>query len=105
MILPYRDFYGSSGVMLQALSYGIPVLSPRRGIIGHRIEKYGLGLTYNDSDPVDLDDRFDLFRNQEPQSFNEKIKSYMTYQTSSNLVRSLKEILAGNSDSVKLPNL
>ena len=105
MILPYRDFYGSSGVMLQALSYGIPVLSPRRGIIGHRIEKYGLGLTYNDSDPADLDARFDLFRYQEPQSFKEKIESYMIYQTSSNLVRSLKEILAGNSDSVKLPNL
>ena len=105
LILPYRDFYGSSGVMLQALNYGIPVLSPRRGIIGHRIEKYGLGLTYNEIDPADLDAMFDLFRNQAPQSFKEKIESYMTYQTSSNLVRSLKEILAGNTESLKLPNL
>jgi glycosyltransferase involved in cell wall biosynthesis len=104
LILPYRDFYGSSGVMLQALSYGIPVLSPNRGIIGHRIEKYGLGLTYDDRDPEDFYVRLDLFINQAPQSYKEKIESYMSYQTSSNLVRSLKEILAGNTESVKLPN-
>ena len=105
LILPYRDFYGSSGVMLQALSYGIPVLSPRRGIIGHRIEKFGLGLTYNDSDPADFEARFDLFRNQAPQNYKKNIESYMIYQTSSNLVRSLKEVLGGNTESVYLPNL
>ncbi len=105
LILPYRDFYGSSGVMLQALSYGIPVLSPRRGIIGHRIDKYGLGLTYNDNDPADFEARFQTFRNKAPESFKESIESYMTYQTSSNLVRSLKEILSGNTESVILPNL
>ena len=104
LILPYRDFYGSSGVMLQALSYGIPVLSPNRGIIGHRIEKYGLGLTYDDKDPEDFYVRFDLFRNQAPQSYQEKIESYMSYQTSSNLARSLREILEGNTVSIEMPN-
>lgn len=105
LILPYRDFYGSSGVMLQALNYGIPVLSPRRGIIGHRIEKYGLGLTYNDSDPANFEACFEQFRNQTPQNFKGKIDSYMTFQTASNLEQSLKEILTGNSEAVKMPNL
>jgi len=104
LILPYRDFYGSSGVMLQALSYGIPVLSPRRGIIGLRIDSFGLGLTYNDNDPDDFDDSFDLFRNQAPDSFRKNIETYMTYQTSLNLVRSLKGILEGNTKSIEMPN-
>jgi hypothetical protein len=45
-ILPYRRHYVSSGVMLQALQAGRPVLVPERGLMGWRTQQFGLGRTF-----------------------------------------------------------
>lgn len=89
LILPYRDFYGSSGVMLQALEYGIPILAPDTGIIGHRIKKYNLGITYLDSDINSLKTQLDRFKDMDPKSFENDIKAYMNFQS----VEQLKMVL------------
>lgn len=85
LILPYRNFYGSSGVMLQAMALGIPVLAPENGIIGYSINKHSLGMTYDEKDPLSLDARFESFIKTDPESYVEKIKTYMYNQSAQHL--------------------
>lgn len=92
LILPYRDFFGSSGVMLQALEYGIPVLAPDTGIIGYRIKKYNLGITYSDSDINSLTTQLNRFKEMNPKSFENDIKTYMNFQS----VEQLRAVLVNS---------
>jgi hypothetical protein len=46
ILLPYKDFYRTSSVMIQALSYGKPILVPDTGLIKDRVEQNGLGRTF-----------------------------------------------------------
>lgn len=89
LILPYRNFFGSSGVMLQALSFDIPILAPENGIIGHRIKKYRLGLTYNNKMTSSLEVQFSNFRKLDPEDFRENIKTYMNFQSTDQLKKVL----------------
>lgn len=42
--LGYRNWLGSSGVILQSAAAGKPVLGTRDGLIGHHIRTYGMGV-------------------------------------------------------------
>lgn len=88
LVLPYRNFFGSSGVMLQALSYGIPVLVPDVGVIGYRTKKHNLGLTYK-GDVNSLIGQFAKFKEISKDSFTDSIALYMNQQS----VHNLKEVL------------
>jgi hypothetical protein len=74
LVLPYDNFYGSSGVMLQALGYKIPVLVPDVGIIGYRVKKYNLGFTYS---PGSLNSSYSTFINTSSEIFTDSIVNYM----------------------------
>ena len=89
LVLPYRNFYGSSGVMLQALNFGIPIMAPENGIIGYRIAKNQLGITYNDKDATSLNTKFELIKELDPKIFENNIKDYMNLQS----VRQLEKVL------------
>jgi hypothetical protein len=89
LILPYRNFLGSSGVMLQALEYGIPILAPDQGVIGHRIEKYHLGITYRNSHINSLKSQLEKFKTMDPKLFENDIKAYMNLQS----IEELKNVL------------
>jgi glycosyltransferase involved in cell wall biosynthesis len=89
LVLPYQNFYGSSGVMLQALSFGIPVLAPETGIIGLRIKKYKLGITYNEKNVTSLNTQFNMFKELDPKTFENNIKTYMNLQSAEQLKRVL----------------
>lgn len=82
IILPYVSFYGSSGVMLQALSYTIPVLVPDIGIIGYRVKKHNLGLTYNSEN---FEEQFSTFIKMPKNTFSKSIKDYMKEQSADRL--------------------
>jgi hypothetical protein len=103
LILPYRNFYGSSGVMLQALSYGIPVLAPENGIIGYRIKKYQMGRTYNDINGNSLEFQFERFKNISSETFKNNIKNYMNYQTAEQLRKTLINSFSFSKEIVKHP--
>ena len=92
LVLPYRNFFGSSGVMLQALEYGIPILAPDTGIMGDRIKKYNLGNTYSDSNINSLETELDHFKSMNPKSFENNIKAYMNFQS----VEQLKMVLVNS---------
>jgi hypothetical protein len=82
LILPYINFYGSSGVMLQALGYNIPVLVPDTGIIGYRVKKHNLGLTYI---PGSFEQQFLTFIKTPKENFSESIEYYMKFQSADRL--------------------
>lgn len=94
LILPYRNFFGSSGVMLQALSYGIPVLAPEAGLIGHRIRKYNLGVTFNEKNPNSLLTQCGGFIQTDPRDFEISIQRYMHFQTAENLKECLVRVFS-----------
>lgn len=54
VVLPYDHHLGSSGVMLQALAAGRPVLVPDEGLMARRVRGSGLGRTYRPGDWDDL---------------------------------------------------
>lgn len=91
LVLPYINFMGSSGVMLQALSYNIPVLVPEQGIIGYRVNKHNLGLTYS---PGSFDVQFQRFFNTPADTFSESINKYMHFQSADHLESILMKALA-----------
>jgi hypothetical protein len=90
LVLPYRNFYGSSGIMLQALGYGIPVLVPENGIMGYRVKKHKLGYTYKDE--ASLYEQFEKFKRCPLESFKNSISQYMEHQTSHELKMRLSNI-------------
>lgn len=82
LILPYIDFYGSSGVMLQALSYGIPVLVPDIGIMAYRVKKYNLGHIFHNGE---FEQQFLTFINTPKETFSSSIESYMKLHSNDEL--------------------
>lgn len=52
--LSYQDFYGMSGVLLQAGLASLPVLACRQGLIGWLVKRYGLGETLDSMDPATI---------------------------------------------------
>lgn len=105
LILPYRNFFGSSGVMLQALEYGIPVLAPNIGVIGYRIKKYRLGSTYHDSDFNSLKCQLEKFQRIDPNLFENDIKAYMNLQSTKQLINVLTNSFLSTSKELNQPKL
>jgi len=101
IILPYRNFWGSSGVMLQALGYGIPVLVPEEGIMGYRVKKYNLGLTYSNENGS-LSGQVKKFKECSADFFKNSIAEYMKYQTPAQLKKALISVFT-NSKTIDYP--
>jgi hypothetical protein len=99
LILPYHNFLGSSGVMLQALEFGIPVLAPATAIIGYRIKKYNLGMTFTDNNFNSLKEQFFGFKETLPFSYQKDIKIYMKLQST----EQLKNVLINSFKNTKRP--
>jgi hypothetical protein len=100
LVLPYINFLGSSGVMLQALSYGIPVLVPDIGIIGYRTRNFNLGLTYS---PGLLEKQFFKFKETPIENFANSIGGYMNFQTEDRLHEALTRALIGIEGTILHP--
>jgi glycosyltransferase involved in cell wall biosynthesis len=70
VILPYQHWYGLSGSLLQAASYGSPVLVPDIGSMAGTVRHYGIGLTYRHLDLKHLRRQFDEMR-RDPARFRD----------------------------------
>jgi hypothetical protein len=76
--------------MLQALSYNIPVLVPEQGLIGYRVKKHNLGLTYS---PSSFEEQFQKFFQTPAETFFESINNYMRLQSADQLESVLMKVL------------
>lgn len=67
----------SSGTMLQALETGKPVLVPATGLVGRRVQQFGLGKTYQYLDEEDLVRAWREFRREPVDIYRPKIQMFM----------------------------
>lgn len=79
VVLPYRRHLGSSGVMLQALQVGRPVLVPARGLMGRRVVDQGLGIVYEPRDESALDRGVAALWARSPEAFAAPIARFLRY--------------------------
>ncbi len=49
-IFAYHRFYRTSALFVDSLLAGLPVVAPKTGLMGYRVEKYGLGATFTEGD-------------------------------------------------------
>jgi len=89
--------------MLQALNFGIPVMAPENGIIGYRIEKNQLGITYNDKDATSLRTKFDFFKELDPKIFENNIRDYMDIQSIKQLEKVLVNAFTYSETTLRQP--
>ena len=79
VVLPYPRHLGSSGVMLQALMAGRPVLVPDQGLMAWRVRNFGLGLTYAPGDWRDIRYKFFLLQTTPSEVFADRIRRFLAY--------------------------
>lgn len=77
VVLPYRNHFGSSGVMLQALNAGRPVLVPNVGLMAQRVRQHGLGLTYRHGAYDDLVRRWRDLNSTDPAHWARHIAAFL----------------------------
>jgi glycosyltransferase involved in cell wall biosynthesis len=80
VVLPYdAKHLTSSGVMLQALLAGRPVLVPDRGLLAERVRRFRLGWTYRPDDWSDMRDRFLALEAAPPEGIERNIRIFLDY--------------------------
>ena len=77
-VLPYRRHYVSSGVMLQALDAGRPVLVPDKGLMAWRTRTFGLGRTYAEGSYDDLRREAGRLLSEKPAAYAPQLESFMS---------------------------
>jgi len=95
VVLPYREHDGSSGVMLQALATGRPVLVPDRGLMAHRVGTFGLGATYRHGDDDDLARRYIEACAERPGQATARIAAFMTWFSYEQLAAAVSGAVVG----------
>jgi glycosyltransferase involved in cell wall biosynthesis len=79
VVLPYARHLGSSGVMLQAIMAGRPVLVPDEGLMASRVRNFGLGLTYAPGDGRDMRNKFSLLQNMPLEAFAPGMARFLAF--------------------------
>jgi hypothetical protein len=92
-ILPYRRHYVSSGVMLQALDAGRPVLVPDRGLMAWRTQRFGLGRTYAEGSCDDLRQAAVKSLSEAPEAYAPRLGGFMEYFARDRVVSAVRHAL------------
>lgn len=103
VVLPYRQHDGSSGVMLQALAAGRPVLVPDRGLMAYRARTFGLGVTFRDGDAADLRRRFAELQTRGPVEYAARLDAYMGFFSRTQVSAAVRAAVAGAGPGARLP--
>lgn len=92
-VLPYRRHYVSSGVMLQALEAGRPVLVPEKGLMGWRTRQFGLGRTYAEESYADLLRETTGLLGETPAAYAPRIARFMSFFARERVAAALRHAL------------
>lgn len=88
VILPYRNHLGSSGLMLQAVHFGRPVLVPDQGLMADRVKLHQVGLTYNPQNDTDLKTQWNRIR-ENSANFSDHLTAYNQVFSKDNVLKTL----------------
>jgi len=103
VVLPYRQHDGSSGVMLQALAAGRPVLVPDRGLMAYRARTFGLGVAFREGDAADLRRRFAGLQARGPGEYAARLDAYMGFFSRAQLAAAVRAAVSGAGPGARLP--
>jgi glycosyltransferase involved in cell wall biosynthesis len=104
VVLPYDDHLGSSGVMLQALMAGRPVLVPDQGLMAWRVRNFGLGLTFAPGNWRDMRHKFAVLQNTPAEVFSGPIARYLEYFTKSQFEAAMDVALGLSQNGPRIPS-
>ena len=90
VVLPYRRHYGSSGVMLQALDAGRPVLVPTPGLMAARASAFGVGRSYPEGSFQAMRAGFETLCREGPDGYRRRIRSFMAHFRRDEVERALR---------------
>lgn len=62
MVLPYRKYYRTSGVLIDALRKGLPVLTSNKGVMAYIVKHYRVGRVFHDGNLTELQYAFSEFK-------------------------------------------
>lgn len=62
MILPYKNYYRTSGVLIDVLRRGLPVLTSDKGVMAHIVKYYRVGRVFRDGSFQELQKEFSQFK-------------------------------------------
>lgn len=89
MILPYRKYYRTSGVLIDVLRRGLPVLTSDKGVMAHIVKYYRVGRVFRDGNFRELQKEFSQFK-QNYKNYLKNIERFnITYSK-----KNIDEILA-----------
>jgi glycosyltransferase involved in cell wall biosynthesis len=103
VVLPYREHDGSSGVMLQAVAAGRPVLVPDRGLMGWRVREFGVGEVYDDGDWAGLRQSFIRLCERGPKPYGPALAAYAACFTQERVERAIRRAVTGHGPAARLP--
>jgi glycosyltransferase involved in cell wall biosynthesis len=101
--LPYRGHDGSSGIMLQALAAGRPVLVPDRGLMAYRVRTFGLGLTYRPGDETGLRRGFRDLQAREPGEWAPALRAFCAFFSPEQVAAAVAAAVTGRGAGARLP--
>ena len=105
VVLPYVRHHGSSGVMLQALKAGRPVIVPDIGLMAERVRAHGLGRTYRYGDTEDLKRQYRELAMTPPAAFAKAIARFLVYFGADRVTQALRHAIGGDVGPVSLPSM
>lgn len=104
VVLPYVGHLGSSGVMLQALMAGRPVLVPDEGLMGWRVRNFGVGLTFSPGDLRDMRNKFSILQSTPPKLFADAIGRFLAYFSRIQFEAAMDGALGLRQGAARLPS-
>jgi glycosyltransferase involved in cell wall biosynthesis len=105
VVLPYRQHEGSSGVMLQAVAAGRPVVVPDGGLMAFRVQSFGLGATYADGDLRQMRRCFDEMRAAGPAPYEQALTKFAALFSRRQVAAAVAAAVTGRGDGALLPRL
>jgi glycosyltransferase involved in cell wall biosynthesis len=75
LILPYKKYDRTSGVMMDALRRGLPVLTHNRGVMANIVRQYNVGRVFKEGNFPSLAREFAIFKNRF-ESYRESINKF-----------------------------
>jgi glycosyltransferase involved in cell wall biosynthesis len=101
--LPYRRHLGSSGVMLQAVAAGRPVLVPDEGLMSFRAASFGLGATFPAGDEAALRRAFRAQLARRPDAYAPRLRAFTACFAPARLEAAVRAALTGAGLGAGLP--
>lgn len=103
VVLPYRQHDGSSGVQLQSVAAGLPVVVPDRGLMAWRTRSFGLGRVYADGDEGDLRRAFHELQAAGPRPYAARLAAFASCFAEDQVAAAVRAAVTGEGPAAALP--